>query len=364
MASYYEEVSDNSGSDFSDTDTDLDSDSDSASAAAQVCTYYNKGHCRNGSECPDLHVCKYSLKGTCRYGANCRLSHTPNSSGPFAQKNGENRSHSRKTHGRRERSRSSSSDSDTDSSKPYRWQLNLGNGWEDVANDYVLEAQYSRPNTKGIKIYNTPCGALSIDFTRMRILKKTKLRVRRKGSQHSNWLWYYRGNHGWYQYGKKDAQGNTSSVNSSKLESEFQKNQHGTVHFSIDNTNYEISFKGMRQKNLSTGHKRKIRRRPKYISPQDAGVNAVTSKLKSLWPSSAKKTPLWQFSGRGGNWHSFVPRGSCTISSADIEAQFQRNTKGSMNFSVNGDQYMLDFSRMTQTNLKTQATRSIRRVMQ
>lgn len=56
--------------------------------------------------------------------------------------------------------------------------------------------------------------ALSIDFTRMRILKKRNLRVRRKGSRSSNWWWYYRGNNGWYQYGKKvrATNGKTSSA--------------------------------------------------------------------------------------------------------------------------------------------------------
>ncbi|XP_026778534.1 protein mono-ADP-ribosyltransferase PARP12 isoform X2 [Pangasianodon hypophthalmus] len=366
MASNYEDVSDKSVSDFSDTDTDSQSnfDSDSDSASPQVCIYYNKGHCRKGTKCPDLHVCKYSLKGNCRYGASCRRSHIASPNCPSAQTNQEKRSRGRKTQSHRERSRSSSSDSDTDRSKPYRWQLDLGNGWEDVANDYVLEAQFSRPNTKGIRIYNTPCGALSIDFTSMRILKKGNLRVRRKGSRHSDWLWYYRGDHGWYLYGKKDAKGNVSPVSSTKLESEFQKDPRGTVHFTINSTNYEIRFKNMHQKNLSTGHNRRIRRRPKYVSPQVGGVNTVTNMFKSMWPSSSKKTPLWQFSGRGGNWHSFTVRDSCSVSSADIEAEFQRNPQGSMHFTANGDQYTLNFSRMIQTNQRTQATRNIRRVKQ
>ncbi|KAK3544631.1 hypothetical protein QTP86_019126 [Hemibagrus guttatus] len=360
MASNYEYASDRSVSDFSDSDTDVqsnsDPDSDSATPQQQACIYYNKGHCRNGVMCRDLHVCKYFLKGCCRYGNSCKLNHVMNS-------NQERRGRGKRTPRYRERSRSSSSD-DMDSSKPYRWQLNLGKAWEDVANDYILEAQFSRPNTKGIRIYNTPCGALSIDFTRMCILKKTNLRVRRKGSRHCNWLWYYEGNHGWHEYGKKDAQGNVSPVSSSKLESEFQNNRRGTVHFTINSTNYEIGFKEMCQKNLSTGHRRRIRRRPKYVPPQDGGVRAVTNMLKTTWPSSSKKTPLWQFSGRGGNWHNFTQGGYCTVTSADIEAEYQRNPQGSINFTVNGDQYILDLSRMTQSNQKTQATRNIRRVKQ
>ncbi|KAF7694104.1 protein mono-ADP-ribosyltransferase PARP12 [Silurus meridionalis] len=364
MASNYEDAFDRSVSDLSETGTDSlsGSDSDSETQQRQVCYYYNKGNCRNGTSCPDLHVCKYYLKGNCRYASGCRLYHGSVSN--TASNNQETRSRSRRTQGYRDRSRSSSSGSDSNTdSRPYRWQLNLGKGWQDVENDYILEAQFSRPYTKGITIYNTPCGALSIDFTRMRILKKTNLRVRRRGSRKSNWLWYYRETDGWREFGKKDAQGNSSPVNSSMLESEFKKNSCGTLQFIIDSSNYEIRFKDMCQKNLSTGHKRKIRRRPKFDSPQAEGVNTVTNKLKSMLTSS-KKAPLWQFSGRRGNWHNFSSQGSCSVSSEDIEQEFQRNHQGSMSFNVNGDQFILDFSQMIQTNVKTKATRNIRRVKQ
>ena len=45
-----------------------------------------------------------------------------------------------------------------DISGPYKWQLEDGHGWKDIANDHILEGQYSQPNIKGINIYNTPYG--------------------------------------------------------------------------------------------------------------------------------------------------------------------------------------------------------------
>ncbi|XP_072530282.1 uncharacterized protein [Salminus brasiliensis] len=368
MAACNAESGDESMSDYSDTDTDCHSDSQSGSDSDQgpatstqkACQYYNEGHCRYGKKCRNLHVCKYFLKGSCRYGASCDLQHIQGSDRSSRQDDPGRRSQGKKKQSYRGRSSSSSSDDFSD--KPYKWQLDLGNGWEDVAHDYILEAQYSRPNTKGIQIYNTPCGALSIDFTKMRILKKTNLRVRRKGSRQTEWLWHYRSNAGWYQYGKKDSKGNASSIKSSSLEKEFQKNQRGTFQFTIDSTTYEIQFKDMCQKNLSTGHKRRIRRRPKYESPHSGGINAVTNAFKKLTTSSPKKAPLWQFAGKSGRWHSFIPRSACSICSADIEAEYQRNPQGSINFTVNGDSYTIDFKKMIQTNLKTCATRKVQRV--
>ncbi|XP_062852603.1 protein mono-ADP-ribosyltransferase PARP12 [Trichomycterus rosablanca] len=361
------EAAGDSSSEFSDTDIDSQSDdvssNDSGSDSGlpnqrQVCRYYNKGHCRYGKKCRNQHVCKYFLKDSCQYGANCRLSHNLSSYGSSEQERGRRRNGGR---GHRGQSRSSSSDSETDSSKPYRWQLDLGNGWEDVANDHILEAQYSRPSTNGIKIFNTPRGALSIDFTKMRILKKTNLRVRRKGSRHTEWLWYYRGNHSWNQYGEKDVNGKVSSLSSSSLETDFQRDRRGSVQLTVDSTTYEIKFREMCQENLSTNHKRRIRRRPKFVPPQNGRIKIVTKMLKALKPSSSNHTPVWQFSGRGNNWHNFVPRSCCSITSADIEAEYQRNPQGTMDFTVNNNEYKLDFSQMIQVNLNTSIVRKIKR---
>ncbi|XP_030629603.1 protein mono-ADP-ribosyltransferase PARP12 [Chanos chanos] len=334
---------DGSCSDFSITDTDDPTDSDAQSEpeapAPKPCEYYNNGNCRFGKKCRDLHVCKYFLKGSCRYGAACRLKHTQSGS----NQGGANHSgNSRRRRGHRRRSSSSSSESDEDSGRPYRWQLDLGNGWEDVANDYILEAQYSRPNTRGITIYNTPCGAITIDFTKMRIKKKTNLRVRRKGSSQTEWIWYYCGDNGWYYYGQK---GKASPIQSSDLESAFQTNPRGSKTFNVDSTTYEIKFKDMSQRNLSTGHRRRVVRRPKYDCAKDGG-----------------KVPQWQFGGKNSRWHTFKRTHGCTVSSADIEAAYQQNPNGCMNFTVGGQPYKLDFSNMTQTNLSTNKTRRIQRV--
>ncbi|XP_076860832.1 zinc finger CCCH-type antiviral protein 1 [Brachyhypopomus gauderio] len=358
-----EEASYDSFSDFSDTDTDSSSDSEPGPAVSKtsqkVCQHYNNGHCRYGKNCRDLHVCKYFMKGFCHDDAACKFQHISDFS------TGEQ---DRGRRGRRRRSdhrdRSSSSGSVEDSGRAYRWQMDVGEGWEDVANDYVLEAQYSRPNTKGIRIYNTPYGAVSIDFTKMRVLKKTNLRVRRKDSPQTEWLWHYRGNHGWSEYGEKDSKGKASSVSSSKLEQEYRKNRNGRVQFRVDSTTYEIGFKDMLQTNLTSGHRRRIRRRPKYEPVQGGIVSSLKNAIRNLSASSSKKTPLWQYSGHGDRWHTFKKEHSCSVSSEGIEVEYQRNPKGSIRFTVNEDPYILDFSRMRQTNEKTHGTRKIRRVLQ
>jgi len=117
----------------------------------------------------------------------------------------------------------------------YQWQLCAGDVWLDVGNDHILEAQYSLPHTKGIKIYNTPygwgvqnvaskhsrgedaqkqladlalslslslCRAVSMDFNRMRVIKKS-LRVRRLDDGTTVWVWYCTLRRKWTKYGDK-----------------------------------------------------------------------------------------------------------------------------------------------------------------
>ncbi|KAG1953495.1 protein mono-ADP-ribosyltransferase PARP12 [Pimephales promelas] len=273
MASNYRDDSDegssqqssDSCSDFSDSDTDSPSDTETnaqtsdTEAAAQtsgkrnVCMHYNRGNCRFGDKCRKEHICSYFLKGSCKYGAGCRLNHNLPSSSPGH---------------RRRASRAPTEEADEECAGPYRWQLNFGKGWMNISHDHILEAQYSLPHTKAIKIYNTDAGAISIDFTKMKVLKKKNIKVRRMSSKDSRWLWYYRGNRCWYQYGGK---GKTSPIKSSELETAYQKNPHGSVKLTIDSTQYEISFKEMCQTNVSTGHKRQVRRRPKYEASQSGG---------------------------------------------------------------------------------------------
>ncbi|XP_070997559.1 protein mono-ADP-ribosyltransferase PARP12 isoform X4 [Oncorhynchus clarkii lewisi] len=314
--------------------TEEESDSDAAGTRQdqeEPCRYYNSGHCRDGKRCHYLHVCKYALRGNCRYGAKCRLKHL-----------------------------SSSSDSDggaqRDISGPYKWQLEDEHGWKDIANDHILEGQYSQPNIKGINIYNTPYGKVSIDFKAMRVRGKNNLRVRRLDGQQTEWVWFYSSSKGWTKYGEKDSKGNSGPIQSSEIEKKFQLNRNGSLTFNIGSDIFEIRFRQMRQ--VSGKRKRKVVRRPKYQPPQSGNlIGRVTSAFQrvKMSPAGQSESPEWQYGGKSGRWHTFEK-------SADIEDQYQKDLNGSMSLTVNRQAYKLDFSAMKQTNQSTRATRNIRRV--
>ncbi|MGH0134151.1 UNVERIFIED_CONTAM: hypothetical protein FKN15_029284 [Acipenser sinensis] len=236
--------------------------------------------------------------------------------------------------------------------KPYKWQLNSGESWRDIANDHVLEAQYSLPGARGIKIYNTIYGAIVIDFNKMRIRKK-KIRVQRKSfddcGQETEWLWYYHGNNGWIEYGQKDSKGSATSLKSCDIEKEYQKKPKNFPKFTAGQTQYEINFKEMQQINLASGHNRRVVRRPKFTALQvKTGKTNLTSSSQKQHVSPGSTKPVWQFEGDSGKWYEFKYRFATdtesSVSSKEIEAKYQANPAGSMTFKAGKYQYMLNFS--------------------
>ncbi|KAK6487944.1 protein mono-ADP-ribosyltransferase PARP12-like [Huso huso] len=358
-----------SDSEISDSECDSDEEqgavaSSGASAVKQEpCRYYNSGKCKYGKKCKYLHVCKYHFNGKCKKGSNCPQRHSvasqSDSSSDEDDRGGRRTATPTETH-----------------DKPYKWQLNSGESWRDIANDYVIEAQYSLPGARGIKIYNTIYGVIDIDFNKMRISKK-KIRVQRKSfddcGQQTEWLWYYHGNNGWIEYGQKDSKGSATSLKSSDIEKEYQKKPKNCPKFTAGQTQYEINFKEMRQINLASGHKRRVVRRPKITALQvKTGKTSFTSSSQQQQHVSPRGTkPVWQFEGDSGKWYEFKYRRApqsatdteSSVSSKEIEAKYQANPAGSMTLKAGRYQYTLNFSDMTQTNLASNKIRRIQRTM-
>ncbi|XP_053319550.1 protein mono-ADP-ribosyltransferase PARP11-like [Spea bombifrons] len=71
----------------------------------------------------------------------------------------------------------------------------------------------------------------------------------------------------------------------------------------------------------------------------------------------------WFYLAECGKWHMFetTPSATCSISSQDIELSFKMNPKGTVPFTTNKFNYILDFNEMNQTNLFTGKKRPIKR---
>ncbi|XP_071373213.1 uncharacterized protein [Centroberyx affinis] len=158
--------------------------------------------------------------------------------------------------------------------------------------------------------------------------------------------WEFMGEEGqWTEY-----QAHRCSFDSAAIESQYQQNPQGQLHFRVDSFSYTLDFSGMCQVNNNIGTKRSVRRTTAYGSQ----LNSRTGTL-----------PRWRFQDVDGTWRDYAKgRGECSVSSQEIEIQYQQNLSGTMSFNTRNFNYELDFSAMTQRNLSTNTTRSVQRLNQ
>ncbi|XP_016343359.1 uncharacterized protein LOC107689742 [Sinocyclocheilus anshuiensis] len=163
-------------------------------------------------------------------------------------------------------------------------------------------------------------------------------------SQH---IWEFMGDEGiWTEFQKPGC-----SLDSVEIERLYQLNPQCQVSFTARRFSYSLYFSGMYQVNNKYGTKRAVRR----IA---SGIQQTNSTLSQA---------CWQFMDMDGQWNNYMKggsRGYCSVSSQDIEAQYQQDSTGTMRFRAGRFSYELDFSDMTQTNLSTNTKRSVRRLQQ
>ncbi|XP_026182572.1 uncharacterized protein LOC113142040 [Mastacembelus armatus] len=219
----------------------------------------------------------------------------------------------------------------------------------DVEHQFALSPQ-------GLFSFTVGSTAYTLDFSAMTQTNSiTGLRrnVRRRPKSTSNtgslystasssYKWEFMGDEGqWTEY-----QAHICSFDSAAIEREFQLNPQGQLHFQIKRFSYTLDFSRWCQVNNNIGTKRTVRRNINNGSQQS---------------SSSSTLPRWQFQDIDGIWKDYSTS-QCSISSQDIELQYQQNPSGTMNFSTKRFKYELNFSAMTQRNLSTNTARSVRRI--
>uniref|UniRef100_W5NDF9 Si:ch211-244b2.4 n=1 Tax=Lepisosteus oculatus TaxID=7918 RepID=W5NDF9_LEPOC len=313
------------------------------------CRYYNNSGCKRGRNCTYLHICKYFFQGHCKYGKRCHLSHS-------AEEDNSDHTFKRPTEG------DTRSSGERPRNKSYQWQIRKGSRWLDINKDWIIEAQYSLPEVKGLRLYNTKYGRISIDFGEMKVRGKD-LGIRRQGftdPQPTTWLWYYRGDTAWHPCGEQNS---NCSVTSKDIEREYQKNKRGSFRFSVGSKGYVINFKVVRSRTLSRNTSRTHRRVPQVEMEVQGGAQLSLLRHNLLAPGDTEEHGWYFFDNR--RWYEFgtqaMPNSNSSVCSSDVEQQYNLNPRGSCNFTVGNESYCLNFTTMTQTNLSTGTQRRVRR---
>ncbi|XP_012696458.2 protein mono-ADP-ribosyltransferase PARP12b [Clupea harengus] len=278
----------------------------------EVCSHYNKGSGPYGSctfrdGCTKLHLCLHLLQGDCMFGSRCKRLHAADqsghrmlqerglgddiiqdlpiiyqnvyrltvqttdrgcdelvSSGPQVEEKSEIC-----LHFLRRNCRFQEQCMRVHFNLPYKWEVWESGTWRDLRQMEQIERAFCNP-------HNTHSPSHSpVDFLSM---KRGYDSVRRLSTVSSVtkpthyilttfWLWYYKGDHGnWIEYGQPDEKGRVTSLSSRELEEAYLRDDTAEIAVTKGHRLYYISFHDMYQRNTKHNTKRRIRRRPRFVS--------------------------------------------------------------------------------------------------
>ncbi|NXL92813.1 PAR12 polymerase, partial [Alectura lathami] len=153
---------------------------------------------------------------------------------------------------------------------PYRWQIYNGTTWSDLSMMEEIEKAYCDPT-------NSSIAGKSIDFQTMTCSSSLLRRLSTPSSVTNptlalttKWIWYWKNDRGqWTEYGKQGEGAILNSPSSDTLENMYLADPGATIPFQAGLYDYQISFKEMTQTNTLTKTKRRVCRRPKFVSPEE-----------------------------------------------------------------------------------------------
>ncbi|XP_041110316.1 protein mono-ADP-ribosyltransferase PARP12-like [Polyodon spathula] len=306
----------------------------------EVCVHYNKGSgpygaCTFKASCTKLHICQHFVQGDCMFGYKCKRSHKIELDD---QKKLEERGITRENihnlpaiyrniYDLKNCSISSSEGEVTDTAQrssvseresneiclhyirkqcsfqekcihvhfhlPYKWEVYDGSSWVELPHMEEIEKAFCDPE-------NTHSGgSRPVDFLEM---TRNSAPVRRLSTASSvtkpphyilttEWVWYCKGENGkWIEYGLPDEKRKVSSVTSKELEQAYLADNNDEITLTKGHRQYTLSFKDMYQRNPKHNTKRKVRRRPRFVSEKAVENKRMGKSDFALASSSTTKS--------------------------------------------------------------------------
>ncbi|XP_066525570.1 protein mono-ADP-ribosyltransferase PARP12b [Hoplias malabaricus] len=288
----------------------------------EVCSHYNKGSglfgaCTFKERCTKVHICQHFVQDSCIFGAKCKRHHSFDEySRRMLEERGlsadniqdlpylyQNVYHLKSHEMDREKVTSLSERpllmaeekseiclhfirgkcrfleqcKRVHFNLPYKWEVYEVDGWTDLRGMEEIERAYCDPKNS-----HSP-GSKPVDFLSM---TRANDPVRRLSTASSitkpahyilttQWIWYYKGDHeNWIEYGRPDDKQRVTSVTSRDLEEAFLTGNTPEVTVIKAKRHYLVSFQDMYQRNPKHNTKRRVRRRPRFVS-----ISEVESKV-------------------------------------------------------------------------------------
>ncbi|XP_026182644.2 protein mono-ADP-ribosyltransferase PARP12b [Mastacembelus armatus] len=296
----------------------------------EVCLHYNKGSAPHGcctfqNACTKVHLCQHFVQGDCLFGLKCKRQHAIDEHGrhlleerglsgdlihslPFIYRN---------------RHYLTTADASTSPEKsldafckpaaqaeeteiclhfirssckfynecrqvhfhlPYKWEVLNGITWTELQDMEDVERDFCNPS-KTQSSSDRPVDFLAMTQESQHVRRLSTVSSVTKPPHYlltTEWLWYYKGDQGtWVEYGQPDEKQRTTSVTSRTLEEAFLSDPTAEVQVTKGQRQYVLSFRDMYQRNPKHNTKRKVRRRPRFVSVVDVEKQASAEKPRT-----------------------------------------------------------------------------------
>ncbi|XP_028941467.1 zinc finger CCCH-type antiviral protein 1, partial [Antrostomus carolinensis] len=153
---------------------------------------------------------------------------------------------------------------------PYRWQVYNGITWNDLSMMEEIEKAYCDPKNSRIADKNIDFQTMTCCSSSLRRLSTPSSVTKPTFALTTQWIWYWKNDQGqWVEYGEQVSPHPVNSPSSATLEQSYLADPDATILFQAGLHHYQLNFKEMTQTNISFKTRRRVCRRPKFVSSED-----------------------------------------------------------------------------------------------
>ncbi|XP_052645560.1 zinc finger CCCH-type antiviral protein 1-like isoform X1 [Harpia harpyja] len=153
---------------------------------------------------------------------------------------------------------------------PYRWQVYNGITWNDLSMTEEIEKAYCDPKNSSIADKNINFQTMTCRSSSLRRLSTPSSVTKPTLLLTTQWIWYWKNDQGqWIEYGQQGEGNSVNSPSSAIIENLYLADPDATISFQAGSHHYQLNFKEMTQTNISFKTRRKVCRRPKFVSSED-----------------------------------------------------------------------------------------------
>ncbi|XP_075298332.1 protein mono-ADP-ribosyltransferase PARP12 [Opisthocomus hoazin] len=153
---------------------------------------------------------------------------------------------------------------------PYQWQVFNGVTWNDLPAMEEIEKAYCNPKNSSIADKNINFQTMTCSSSSLRRLSTPSSIAKPTFVLTTQWLWYWKNDLGqWTEYGGQGEGNSMNSPSSAVIENLYLADPDATISFQAGLYHYELSFKEMTQTNITFKTRRRVCRRPKFVSSED-----------------------------------------------------------------------------------------------